>query len=152
MRIIVSACLLGINCKYNGGNNDCPALKELLDRPAPDGTRWEPVPVCPEQLGGLPTPRKPAEIVNGSVCTEDGHSVDAAFRLGAEKALAIAMESGAKTAILKAKSPSCGPNGIYDGTFSHTLIPGEGIFAALLRENGFEVLSESKSSRFPVSD
>lgn len=143
MRILVSACLLGENCKYNGGNNDCPSLKELLKAPAPDGTAWEAVPVCPEQLGGLPTPRTPAEIKDGTVITEDGRNVDEAFRLGAERALAICRASGAKIAVLKAKSPSCGPDGIYDGSFSHTLIAGEGVFAALLKKNGVRVCAET---------
>ena len=144
MRIIVSACLLGENCKYSGGNNLCPALMEMLKRPAPDGTAWEPVPVCPECLGGLPVPRKPAEIVSGEVRRSDGQSVDAAFRLGAKKALSIARQSGARLAVLKAYSPSCGSGEIYDGTFTHRRITGDGVFAALLKEDGFSVTTEDR--------
>lgn len=150
MKIIISACLLGENCKYSGGNNDCPSLKRLLSMPAPDGTDWEAVAVCPEVLGGLSIPRKPAEIKDGAVITEDGTSVDAAFRLGAKRAWDIARESGARIAVLKANSPSCGCDGIYDGTFSHRLIPGRGIFAQLLLDNGYTVVSEKETENLFV--
>lgn len=103
-------------------------------------TPVEIIPVCPEVLGGLPTPRTPAEIVNGEVFTQDGHSVDKAFREGALKALEIALAENIDVAILQSRSPSCGVNEIYDGTFSGTRIAGSGIFASLLKEHGIEVI------------
>ncbi|WP_251441534.1 DUF523 domain-containing protein [Veillonella intestinalis] len=103
-------------------------------------TPVEIIPVCPEVLGGLPTPRTPAEIVNGEVLTRDGHSVDKAFREGALKALEIALAENIDVAILQSRSPSCGVNEIYDGTFSGTRIAGSGIFASLLKEHGIEVI------------
>ena len=133
MRIMVSACLLGENCKYNGGNNYTPELVRLLE----DHTV---IPVCPEVLGGLPTPRVPAEIVNGKVMNRNGESVDEAFRKGAEKALETAMREKPDLIILQSRSPSCGVKEIYDGTFSGRKIPGQGIFAGMLTEAGFTVV------------
>ena len=133
MRIMVSACLLGENCKYNGGNNLCPELVRLLEGHTV-------IPVCPEVLGGLPTPRIPAEIVNGKVMNRNGESVDEAFRKGAEKALEIAKKEKPDFIILQSRSPSCGVKEIYDGTFSGRKIPGQGIFAELLTKAGFIVL------------
>lgn len=131
MKILVSACLLGENCKYNGGNNRNEKLLAFLEG-------LEVVPVCPEVLGGLPIPRPPAEIVNGVVRTEAGKSVDAEYRRGAQLALAAAPD--ADLAILQSRSPSCGPKEIYDGTFSRTKIPGKGIFAQLLTDAGIPIL------------
>lgn len=133
MKIIVSACLLGINCKYNGGNNISEKLSALAE-----GN--ELIPVCPEVLGGLPVPRTPSEIRNGVVISKDGTVVDEAFRRGAAAALDIALQNGAGLAVLQSRSPSCGPKEIYDGTFSGRRIPGMGVFAALLRENGIRVI------------
>lgn len=135
MKVIVSACLLGENCKYNGGNNESAKLKAYLD-----AHHFEVIAVCPEVLGGLPTPRVPAEITAGAVMTRDGRNVDAAFRLGAQKALELAKKEGADCAILQSRSPSCGVKQVYDGTFSGTRIPGRGIFAQLLAENGIPAL------------
>ena len=135
MKVLVSACLLGENCKYSGGNNLCPALLDWLRQGG-----HQAVPVCPEELGGLPTPRVPAEIVGGAVMTRDGESVDAAFRRGAEAALEIARREGAELAVLQPRSPSCGVREVYDGSFSGRRIPGMGVFARLLAENGFRVL------------
>lgn len=132
MKILVSACLLGENCKYSGGNNYSKKVAAFVQG-------HEVIPVCPEVLGGLPIPRTPAELVNGKVVTAAGADVDAAFRAGAEKALAIARENGAELAILQPRSPSCGATEVYDGTFTGTKIPGQGVFAALLRENGVPV-------------
>ena len=129
MKILVSACLLGENCKYSGGNN-------YSEKAAAFVQGHEVIPVCPEVLGGLSVPRTPAEIVNGEVVTKDGVSVDAAFRAGAARALAIAKENGVELAILQPRSPSCGAAEVYDGTFTGRKIPGQGVFAALLRENG----------------
>lgn len=133
MKIMVSACLLGENCKYNGGNNYSPELVCLLEGHTV-------IPVCPEVLGGLPTPRVPAEIVNGKVMNRNGESVDDAFRKGAEKALEIAMREKPDLIILQSRSPSCGVKEIYDGTFSVRKIPGQGIFAELLEKAGFNVI------------
>lgn len=133
MKIMVSACLTGENCKYNGGNNLCPELLPLL-------AGHTVVPVCPEVLGGLPVPRVPAEIVNGAVLNRDGVSVDGAFRRGAEAALEIARREKPDLIILQSRSPSCGVNEIYDGTFSGQRIPRHGVFAALALEAGFCVM------------
>lgn len=135
MKVLVSACLLGENCKYSGGNNLCPGLLDWLKTEG-----HEAVPVCPEQLGGLPTPRTPAEIVGGAVTTRDGEDVDQAFRQGAEAALGIARREGAELAVLQPRSPSCGVKQIYDGTFSGRRVSGQGVFAKLLAENGFRLL------------
>lgn len=133
MKIMVSACLLGDNCKYNGGNNRSPELLHLL-------SGHEVVPVCPEVLGGLPTPRAPAEIVNGVVINREGVSVDDAFRLGAKKAIEMARQEKPDLIILQSRSPSCGVKEIYDGTFSGKLIPGYGVFAEMALQAGFRVI------------
>ena len=133
MKIMVSACLLGENCKYSGGNNRSEELLRLL-------SGHTVIPVCPEVLGGLPVPRVPAEIVNGTVLNRDGVSVDAAFRRGAEKALALAKAEQPDRIVLQSRSPSCGVNQVYDGTFSGTLVRGQGIFAEMASEAGFRVL------------
>lgn len=133
MKIAVSACLLGENCKYNGGNNYSEKLIDYVKE-------HDVVTICPEVLGGLSTPREPAEIVNGIVCHKDGSSVDREFRYGAEKALNIIKEQGAELVILQSRSPSCGVNMIYDGSFSGKLVSGQGVFADLLRRNGIKVV------------
>ncbi len=133
MKILVSACLLGENCKYSGGNNLNPELIRLL-------SGHEVIPVCPEVLGGLPVPRVPAEIVNGTVINRDGESVDEAFRKGAERALEIAEKERPECIVLQSRSPSCGVKEIYDGSFSGKKIPGMGIFAKPAREHGFRVM------------
>ena len=133
MKIAVSACLLGENCKYNGGNNFNEMLARFLEA-------HEVVGVCPEVLGGLPTPRLTSEIVDGVVRHKDGTSVDKEFRKGAEESLKNVKDMGAELVILQSRSPSCGVGTIYDGTFSKTLIPGDGIFVQLLKENGIRVM------------
>lgn len=133
MKILVSACLLGENCKYSGGNNENKAVLDYVKD-------HEIVPVCPEVMGGLPVPRMPAEIVNGVVRCRDGHSVDFEFRSGAVKALEIALNEKVDLAILQSRSPSCGVKAVYDGTFSGKIIPGEGVFAELLRKNGIQAV------------
>jgi len=133
MVVLVSACLIGENCKYNGNNN--LSLKVL------DFIKGKTViPVCPEVLGGLPVPRPPAEIVDGIVKTENGISVDKEFRLGAEKALTIAVNEKVDVAILQSRSPSCGVKEIYDGTFSNRKITGIGMFARMLKENNIKII------------
>ena len=136
--ILVSACLCGVNCKYNGQNNLNENVLELLKK-------GEAILVCPEQLGGLTTPRSPSEIqvINNEihVVNNDGIDVTKEFKKGAEEVLRLAKELNIKKAILKKKSPSCGLGEIYDGTFSNTLTKGNGITANLLIENGIEVES-----------
>lgn len=133
MKIMVSACLLGENCKYNGGNNLSEKVLHYLEG-------HEVIPVCPEVLGGLSTPRLPAEIVKGVVTARDGHSVDEEFRMGAMKGLELAKEENVELVILQSRSPSCGVKQVYDGTFSGNKIEGKGIFARLLEENSFQVI------------
>ena len=133
MKIMVSACLLGEDCKYNGGNNRNEELIRLL-------SGHTVIPVCPEVLGGLPVPRVPAEIVGGVVMNREGTSVDEAFRKGASLALEIAMRERPDRIILQSRSPSCGVKQIYDGTFSGKLVPGMGIFAEMAKEAGFRVV------------
>lgn len=131
--LLISACLMGVRCRYDGGGQAMARLDELMER-------YVLVPVCPEVLGGLPTPRSPAEIVAGQVINRDGVSVDREFRTGAAKALEIAREQKADLAILQSRSPSCGVKEIYDGSFTGCKIPGQGVFAALLQEADIPVL------------
>lgn len=135
--ILVSACLVGINCKYSGENNDAESVHQFLE-----GQVY--VPVCPEQLGGLPTPRPTCEIVGAQVMDENGLDCTASFVKGAEEVLKIAELLNVKKAILKEGSPSCGCNLIYDGTFSGVKINGEGITAKLLKKHGIPVMSEKE--------
>lgn len=137
VKILVSACLLGVACKYSGGSNACPALLDAVHR---GGHTF--IPVCPEVYGGLPTPRPPAERVGDRVLTESGTDVTAQYRRGAEAALQLARLYGCGAAILKANSPSCGHGTIYDGTFSHTEITGDGLTAELLEAHGICVYNE----------
>jgi Uncharacterized conserved protein len=132
MKIIVSACLLGQKCKYNGGDNFSPGIAAL-------GKEHDVIPVCPEAAGGLPVPRIPCEIVGGEVIDRSGVSRDLEFREGARKCLAIAEHEKIDLAILQSRSPSCGVGKIYDGTFSGRLREGSGVFASLLMEKGFRV-------------
>ena len=134
-KLLVSACLLGENCKYSGGNNRNEQVR-ALER------YFQLIPVCPECFGGLPIPREPSEIRDGCVVSKSGVDVTAAFADGAEKTLYIAEEENCGLALLKERSPSCGSSQIYDGTFSHTRIPGMGVTAELLRQNGITVYSE----------
>ena len=131
MKIMVSACLAGENCKYNGGNNRSEKVLQLM-------TNNEVITVCPEQMGGLPTPRIPSEIRDGLVTARDGRIVDAPFRAGAAKCLEIALREKPDLIVLQSRSPSCGIKQRYDGTFSGTLVNGAGVTAQLLLENGFK--------------
>ena len=133
MKIMVSACLAGENCKYNGGNNRNEKVLELF-------AGNEVLTVCPEVMGGLPTPRIPAEIRDGEVVNKAGISVDREFRLGAEKCLEIALREQPDLVILQSRSPSCGVKQRYDGSFSGTLVEGAGVTAQLLIQNGFQVV------------
>lgn len=138
---LVSKCLMGHACKYNGGDNLNEAVGAFLQE---EGRKY--ICVCPEQDGGLPTPREPAEVktIDGArvVINASGENVTAAFERGALSALELATANGIKTAILKSRSPSCGKGKIYDGSFSKTLTPGDGICAALLMANGIKVMDE----------
>ncbi len=133
MKIAVSACLLGENCKYNGGNNYSEKVKNYIEG-------HEVIPICPEVLGGLSTPREPAEIACGIVKNKDGTSVDAQFRKGAELALDIVIKNQVELVILQSRSPSCGVNTIYDGSFTGKIIPGQGVFAELLKNNNIKAI------------
>ena len=133
MKIMVSACLAGENCKYNGGNNRNEKILQLM-------AENEVVTVCPEQMGGLPTPRVPAEIRDGVVTAKDGRIVDAEFRAGAAKCLETAVKEQPDLIILQSRSPSCGVKERYDGSFSGKLTKGAGVTAQQLMENGFRVI------------
>ena len=133
MKIMVSACLAGENCKYNGGNNRNEKILQLM-------ADNEVVTVCPEQMGGLPTPRVPAEICDGVVTAKDGRIVDDEFRAGAAKCLEIALKEQPDLIILQSRSPSCGVKERYDGSFSGKLTEGAGVTAQLLMEKGFRVI------------
>ena len=136
MTLLVSACLLGCPCRYDGRSVPCAAVLALMKKHTL-------IPVCAEQLGGLPTPRIPAERVGDEVIRQDGIPVTEAYRRGAEEVLRLARLYHADGAILKAKSPSCGTDEIYDGSHSRRLVPGMGVTTELLRENGFWVVSEN---------
>ena len=133
MIIVVSACLAGENCKYNGGNNRNKKVEALFN-----GNRI--IPICPEVMGGLSTPRVPSEIVHGIVMNKDGVNVDREYRCGAEMALKIAEREKPDLVILQSRSPSCGVKQRYDGTFTGTLIDGPGLTAELLMRHGFRVV------------
>ena len=137
-KLLVSACLLGCRCRYDGG--DCADERVLALRDT-----YELIPVCPEQMGGLPTPRLPSEIREGRVYMKDGTDVTAAFASGAAAALYIAKTLGSTKAVLKAKSPSCGKGLVYDGTFTGGKVPGDGVTAALLKKNGVSVYTEEET-------
>jgi len=133
--ILVSACLVGVNCAFDGRSRSHRKVLELM-------RTGKLIPICPEQLGGLPTPRDSAEQIKGKVITRNGKDVTAQYVLGAKEGLFIAQLTGCKKAILKARSPSCGPKQIYDKTCPTSLIKDYGVFAKLLKENNIEVLSE----------
>ena len=130
---MVSACLAGENCKYDGGNNKNEKVLRLLE-----GS--EAILICPEQMGGLPTPRVPSEIRDGVVTAKDGRVVDSEFRAGAQKCLEIARREQPDLIVLQSRSPSCGVKQHYDGTFTGTLVEGPGVTAQLLMESGFKVI------------
>jgi len=133
LKIMVSACLLGHNCKYNGGNNLNQKVLDFVEG-------HEIIPVCPEVSGGLPTPRIPSEIVHGIVTNKEGINVDYEFRTGAKIEFEKAVRENVDFIILQSRSPSCGPKQIYDGTFSKKLIDGQGVFAKMLSEYGFQII------------
>lgn len=133
----VSACLCGFCCRYDGKSKPDERVRALYDS-------GKALPVCPEQLGGLKTPRTPCEIIGERVISSDGEDRTEAYMKGSERVLELCREHGIKKAILKQNSPSCGSCHIYDGTFSGRLIDGEGVTVRLLRENGIEVTGEKE--------
>ena len=136
MNILISACLMGRKCRYDGKD------KNSIDLSVFEGHNL--IPVCPEVDGGLSIPRAPAERVSSYIINKEGNDVTAEFKLGAKKALQTAIENNCKIAVLKAKSPSCGKGRIYDGSFSGTLTDGNGITAELLLANGIAVYTEDE--------
>lgn len=137
MNILVSACLLGVSCRYDGQSKPNDAVMELMQH-------HRLIPVCGEIFGGLPTPRSPAERCGERVINRDGIDVTAQYHWGAEEVLRLAQLYGCTVAILKERSPSCGSGQIYDGTFTGTLTDGWGVTAQLLRDHGIRVLGESR--------
>ena len=135
--VLVSLCLLGTSCRYDGGGNAAPGIGRLMGR-------CRLVPVCPEQLGGLSTPRTPAERRSDRVVTRDGGDVTAAFERGADEACRLARFFGARYALLKARSPSCGTGVIYDGSFTGIRVPGDGVTAERLRAMGLQLYDETQ--------
>lgn len=133
MKIAVSACLLGHNCKYNGGNNRSQKVLDYIEG-------HEVIPVCPEVAGGLSIPRTPVELQNGKAINADGEDVTAFFRRGVEKTMEKLTEEKIDLAVLQPRSPSCGCKQIYDGTFSKVLIDGKGMFAQALAAAGIPLL------------
>ena len=145
MNVLVSACLIGENCKYDGTNNqDLKLFGDLL------GEGISPVSCCPEVLGGLSIPRCPAERKGDCVVTRDGEDVTEQFAAGAQAALELAKKHGCKAAVLKANSPSCSSCKIYDGTFSGTLVDGKGVTTELLRKHGIVVYDETNYRKMLV--
>lgn len=138
---IVSACLAGVRCRYDGNDNMCEAVKKLVEE-------GKAIPVCPEVLGGLSTPRIPCEQIlqaNGEIkiVNKNGDDCTEAFSIGAQKTLQIAKIVGAQVAILKSKSPSCGCGKIYNGQFNKTLIFGDGLTTKMLKQNGLKIYDET---------
>ena len=137
MKILVSACLLGARCRYDGESKAHPEMAALSEQHIL-------IPVCPEQLGGLPTPRPPAERKGERVVTQTGTDVTEQYRRGAEEALKLCKLLGCEAAVLKERSPSCGCGEIYDGTHSKALTAGDGVTAELLKMQGIPVYGESR--------
>ncbi|NLH01038.1 MAG: DUF523 domain-containing protein [Clostridiales bacterium] len=144
MNILVSACLLNVNCRYNGTGILHSSVLKLM-------ASHQLIPVCPELFGGLCTPRPPAEIIEGRVVNIAGNDVTEAYEKGAEETLKLAKLFNCKLAVLKERSPSCGHGTIYDGSFTATLTEGNGITADLLIKNGIEVIGESEVLDYFIS-
>lgn len=136
-RVLVSACLLGVCCRYNAERTMIPELEALMERA-------ELVPICPETLGGLPTPRPPAERRGDRVVNVEGADVTLPYARGAEETLRLAKLFDVRAALMKERSPSCGAGEIYDGSFAHVRIPGDGVAAQRLKESGVAVYGESR--------
>ena len=137
MNLLISACLMGVKCRYDGKQKKIPELDRLVEK-------YVLIPVCPEVLGGLPTPRVPSERRGEAVVTRDGRDVTENYRLGARETLRICQMTHTDCALLKERSPSCGFGSIYDGTFTGTLCPGDGVCAGLLKQHAVRVYGESQ--------
>ena len=140
--ILVSACLLGVCCRYDGESKPCEEVIKLREK-------YILIPICPEVDGGLPTPRTPSERVGDKVLMRDGKDVTENYRKGAEEALRLAREYSCTIAVLKARSPSCGSGRIYDGSFSGSLTDRDGVCAELLKKNGIQVFTEEEIHLLP---
>lgn len=140
--ILVSACLLGVCCRYDGASKPNPDIIGLREK-------YILLPICPEVDGGLPTPRTPSERVGDKVLMRDGKDVTENYNAGAEAALEKAKAFGCTMAILKARSPSCGNGEIYDGSFSGKLTSRDGVAAELLKKNGIQVFTENEIDKLP---
>ena len=136
--ILISGCLLGLCCRYDGKSKPNENIKALSEK-------YYLIPICPEQLGGLPKPRAPSEIIGERVVSCTGIDVTAEYRRGAAEALRLSQLFGCKKAILKERSPSCGFGRVYDGSFSGRFVDGDGVAAALLAANGIEIFGESRT-------
>ena len=141
-KLLISACLLGFCCKYDGGTNTLPA-----DTIAALREQYDLIPVCPETAGSLPIPRAPSERRGGRVLSREGNDVTDEYEKGALLALALAERFGCRRALLKERSPSCGAGEIYDGTFSHSRILGDGVAAEALRKAGLTLYGESRAEK-----
>lgn len=137
----VSSCLAGCKCTYKGSDNLILKIKEMVDH-------GQAIMICPEVLGGLPTPRTPCEISENRVIDIDGADKTTAYQLGAKRSLEILQKNNVEVVLLKAKSPSCGKGKIYDGSFSHTVIAGDGITCQLLQNHGIVVFNEDELDKF----
>ena len=145
MKILVSACLLGENCKYNGGNNLNPAVAAFVEGK-------EVLPICPEMMAGLGCPRAPIEIVDGMLKDRNGNCVDDAMGRAVAKVVELVLEEKISCAILQSRSPTCGVNQVYDGTFTGKLVPGSGVLAQALKEAGCRVIdAEDISEKSPLA-
>ena len=141
MKVLVSACLLGENCKYNGGNNYNAAVAEFMKDK-------EVLAICPEMMAGMGCPRTPIEIVDGVLIDHNGNDVDAAMREAIEKAMEIIRKEEIQCAVLQSRSPTCGVNQIYDGSFSGKLINGSGLFAQALKDAGYQVIDTEDVGKY----
>lgn len=140
MNVLVSACLMGVNCRYKGDGSMIPEISLLMER-------CHLIPVCPEIMGGLATPRTPAERLGDRVVTRDGEDVTEQYGKGAEEVAHLAALYGCRYALLKERSPSCGSGEVYDGTFGRKLVPGDGVAAARLKKEGIAVYGESSAGQ-----
>lgn len=138
MNLLISACLIGVRCRYDGGCKSIDCLNRLNER-------FTLIPICPEVMGGLPTPRIPAERVGARVMMDNGRNVTEAFQQGAECALSVARATNCTLALLKERSPSCGCGHIYDGTFTGSTCEGNGVTADLFLQNGIRIFGESQA-------
>ena len=141
MKILVSACLLGENCKYNGGNNYSPVVAEFIKDK-------EVLTICPEMMAGMGCPRTPIEIVDGVLMDRNGNNVDVAMREAIEKAMEMIRKEDIRCAVLQSRSPTCGVNQIYDGSFSGKLIDGFGLFAQVLKDAGYQVIDADDIGKY----